>query len=282
MGKKKKIVTTTTTEEIIETNEKTLIVCLLDRSGSMSGVITAAIEKFNEFLHSQQILPDRADMTIALFDDQYELLYENVNVKDVRFITRDQWTPRGMTRLNDAIGKTINTVKRDIQRLNKKDRPDKVLVVITTDGIENDSKEYTSHQVRNLISECEKEEFTFLYLAANQDAFAVGGQYGISKGNTFNFANTTSGNATMYNAVSAAATSYRGISTQSVNYSHMKKSLLTEDNLSGSGISPNNAGDISVTAGNSNLLINSGTNTANLPKTTTKVTTKTEETEEAK
>lgn len=227
MVKKKVVTTTTVTEEIIETNDKTLIVCLLDRSGSMSGVIGSAIEKFNEFLNSQQVLPDKTDMTIALFDDQYELLYENVNIKKVSPITKDQWYPRGMTRLNDAIGKTITTVKNDIQKLSKKDRPDKVLVVITTDGFENDSKEYTLDGVKKLIKGCENDEWTFLYLAANQDAFQVGTSYGISAGNTFTFSNTSVGNAVMYSAVSNATSSFRGASVGTSSYNKLKKNLLT-------------------------------------------------------
>ena len=227
MVKKKVVTTTTVTEEIIETNEKTLVVCLLDRSGSMTGVIGAAIEKFNEFLSGQQALPDKADITIALFDDQYELLYENVDIKKVSKLTRDQWNPRGMTRLNDAIGKTITTVKNDVQKLSKKDRPDKILVVITTDGFENDSREYTKDGIKKLIKDCEKEEWSFLYLAADQDAFQASAQYGISAGNTFNFSNTTAGNAVMYSAVADAATSYRSASVSGAGFSTLKKNLLT-------------------------------------------------------
>jgi uncharacterized protein YegL len=228
MVKKKVVTTTTVTEEIIETNDKTLIVCLLDRSGSMAGVISSAIEKFNEFLSGQQALPDKADMTIALFDDQYELLYENVNIKKVNPITKEQWYPRGMTRLNDAIGKTISVVKNDIQKLSKKDRPDKVLFVITTDGLENDSKEYTLNDIKSLIKGCENDEWTFLYLAANQDAFQVGTSYGISAGNTFTFSNTSAGNAVMYSAVHDASTSIRGASVGTSSYNYLKKNLLTK------------------------------------------------------
>lgn len=234
MGKKKIVTTTTTvTEEIIETNvnEKTLIVCLLDTSGSMAhnNAIDAAISKFNEFLNKQQLLPDRANMSVILFDDQYDVLYDNIDIKKIKPITKDEWHPRGMTRLNDAIGKTINNVKSDQNRLGKKYLADKIMVVITTDGLENDSQEYTTDGVKSLIKDCEKNEWTFLYLAANQDAFAVGSTYGISKGNTFNFLNTHAGNETMYATLDNATTRYRNMSVSSASFLQDKESLINEE-----------------------------------------------------
>jgi len=234
MGKKKVVTTTTTvTEEIIETNvnEKTLIVCLLDTSGSMAhnNAIDAAISKFNEFLNKQQLLPDRANMTVILFDDQYDVLYDNVDIKKIKPITKDEWFPRGMTRLNDAIGKTINNVKKEQNTLGKKYLVDKIMVVITTDGLENDSQEYTTDGVKSLIKDCEKNEWTFLYLAANQDAFAIGSTYGISKGNTFTFSNTRAGNEVMYATLDNATTRYRSMSVSSASFLQDKKSLISEE-----------------------------------------------------
>jgi uncharacterized protein YegL len=240
MGKKKIVTTTTTvTEEIVETNEKTLIACLLDTSGSMSGAIDGAIVKFNEFLNKQQLLPDRADMTVVIFDDQYDILYDNVDVKKVKPITKQQWHPRGMTRLNDAIGKTVNNIKNEQEKLSKKDRADKFLVVITTDGLENDSKEYTTDAIKSLIKDCEKNEWTFLYLAANQDAFAVGSTYGISKGNTFNFANNDVGNGIMYATLDNATTRYRSMSVSSASFLQDKESLIAEEEDKDSGLLQN-------------------------------------------
>jgi len=165
MAKKKVVTKTVVTEEII-TDEKTQIVCILDRSGTMSSIINTAIDGFNEYLNKQKQLEDDATITVALFDDQYDLLYDNVPIKEVEPFTKDVWYPRGMTALHDAIGKTIETVRGNHKKMKKKDRPDKVLVCIVTDGLENYSKEYNLNDIVKLTRECEADGWNFVYLYA--------------------------------------------------------------------------------------------------------------------
>ena len=123
MAKKTKKVTTTVvttvTEETVNvpTNEKTHIICILDRSGSMTGIMNASISGFNEFLGKQKALSDKATITVVLFDDQYQILYDNVDIKKAELLTSEVWFARGMTALYDAIGKTINTEKANLARL---------------------------------------------------------------------------------------------------------------------------------------------------------------------
>lgn len=215
--KVKKTTTTVVTEEIINTNEKTLIVCVLDRSGSMGSIIEDAIGGFNEFIREQKKLEDEATMTVALFDDKYELLYNNIPIPEVPEFTRETWSPRGMTALYDAIGKTINDVKHANSKLDKSDRPDKTLFCIITDGLENTSKEFKSGMVRTMIEECEKKlGWSFVYLAANQDAFNVGTSFGISTGNTFNFTTTTDGMSNVSTTLTNTSNYYRSNSAQDV------------------------------------------------------------------
>jgi len=230
MAKKKKITTTvtTTTEEIINvpTNEKTHIICILDRSGSMSSIISDSIGGFNTFLKQQKELPDEATLTVALFDDQYELLYDNIDIKKADELTNKIWIPRGTTALYDAIGKTINIEKTNFAKLGD-EKPSKVLVCIVTDGQENASREYNIDNVKKLIKKCEKDNWNFLYLAANQDAFDVGTSFGVSAGNTYTFNATSAGTTVMYNAVASTATSYRGMSSNDSNFGTLSKSLIT-------------------------------------------------------
>jgi len=229
--KRKKIVKTTITEEIIETpnyGEKTQIVCLLDRSGSMSAIINDAIGGFNEFIAEQKKLSDEATLTVAIFDTQYDLVYNNVNIKEVEKITRDTWSPRGMTALYDAIGKTINDVKNIHAEMKKKNRPDKVLFCVVTDGYENASQEYDNNAIRKMIKDCEKNDWSFIYLAANQDAFDVGTSFGISGGNTYNFMATADGASKMSMTLNNASVSYRSMSTGDVDFA-TKTSTLMDD-----------------------------------------------------
>lgn len=230
---KKKTTTKVTTEVTIEDykNEKTQIICILDRSGSMGSIINDAIGGFNTFLTDQQKEDTPATMTVALFDDQYELLYDNVDMKEVKEMTRNEWSPRGTTALNDAIGKTINTVKAEHKKMKKNERPDKVLVCIVTDGMENASKEYTNEDIKNLTKKYEKKNWSFVYLAANQDAFEEGTSRGFSGGNTFTYNNTSKGNEEMFGRMSYAATNLRSMSFMDVSYEDTVKNLVSDSDL---------------------------------------------------
>lgn len=220
---KTKTVVTTITEEI--TNEKTQIICILDRSGTMRSIIDDSIGGFNEFLETQKNLSDEATMTVALFDDRYELLYDNVDVKSVKEMTRNVWSPRGMTALYDAIGITINNVRAEHLKLGD-EKPAKVLVCIVTDGLENASKEYTLNSIKDLIGECEKDNWNFMYLAANQDAFSVGTSFGVSAGNTFTYKASTDGVKNMSMTMNEAAVTYRSMSTYSADFGTASKNLI--------------------------------------------------------
>ncbi len=256
MTKKIKKVTTTVTEEIVDvpSNEKTHIICILDCSGSMSNIMADSIGGFNTFLKKQKELPDEATITVALFDDKYELLYDNVDIKSARELTSDVWFPRGMTALYDAIGKTINNDKAKLAKLGK-EAPAKVLVCVVTDGQENSSKEYNRDQIKKLIKECEKEDWNFIYLAANQNAFEVGSSFGISASNTYTYTASAAGVHTMNATLDYAATSYRSMSTSDKDFKTMSKKLIdTDDNK------PEDSGNISISGtADSNTYIASNT-----------------------
>ena len=231
MAKKKKVTTVTTTVTTVTTeptNEKTQIVCILDRSGSMSSIMSDSIGGFNTFLKQQKKLPDEATLTVALFDDKYELLYDDVDIKKVKDITSKEWYPRGVTALYDAIGKTINNVKATHRKLGV-EAPAKVLVCIVTDGYENASKEYSLNDVEKLIKNCEKDDWNFIYLAANQDAFEVGRGFGISGSNTYTYTATLDGVANMSNTLNNASVMYRSMSSTDADFKVKSKSLIDDD-----------------------------------------------------
>jgi hypothetical protein len=232
MANKKKVTTVTTTvtkTEYVSTNEKTHIICILDSSGSMSSIMSDSIGGFNTFLKQQRELPDEATITVALFDsnNNYQILYDFVDIKNAKDLTSMEWYPRGMTALYDAIGKTINADKAKLERLGS-EAPAKVLVCIVTDGHENDSREYKLEDIKKLIKICEKDDWNFIYLAANQDAFAVGGGFGISVGNTFNYTASAAGVANMSATLNNASVSYRSMSSTDQNFKKMSKSLIDD------------------------------------------------------
>ena len=177
------------------------ILVIADRSGSMFSIRSDAIGGFNTFLKEQQAVKGKANFTLVLFDDQYEVPVKGVDIKQVEELTDKTFVPRGMTAMNDAIGKSLSEL------LDKS--PEKAIICILTDGAENASKEYTSEQVKELIKEAEGKDYQVTFLAANVDAFAAGGSLGISMNNTFAFAASAQGIHEAYATMSTRSTTYR-------------------------------------------------------------------------
>ncbi len=154
----------------------TEIAYILDRSGSMQPMQEPAVAAFNDFIKSQLDVPGDARLTLIQFDDAYEVPIAACPVQDVRELTAATYTPRGMTALLDAIGRTIKDIDRRLVALPETEKPGKVILAIFTDGQENASHEYTAKHISDLIRLYRDEKgWEFLFLAANQDAIASAG-----------------------------------------------------------------------------------------------------------
>lgn len=162
------------------------LVFILDRSGSMFGLEKDTIGGYNSMLQKQKEQSGDVFVTTVLFDDYYEMLYHHKNIKELSDMTEKEYFVRGSTALYDAIGKTIVNVDREQELAEKK--VDQVLFIITTDGMENASQEFTAKQVRDLIEKQKKEKkWEFLFLGANIDAEETAAQFGISKEKAVNY-----------------------------------------------------------------------------------------------
>ena len=127
------------------------LVFILDRSGSMGGLESDTIGGYNSMLSKQKNQKKgKIYVTTVLFDDEYELLHNQVSIEEMKPITEKEYYVRGSTALLDAIGKTIMQVKAN---QDKKENKDKVLFVIITDGLENASKEYRKELIKKMIEE---------------------------------------------------------------------------------------------------------------------------------
>lgn len=184
---------------IKNTTQPVEIVVIADRSGSMSSIKDDAIGGFNQFLKEQQELGDYVNLTLVLFDGQYEVPIKAEKITEVTELNSNTYVPRGMTALNDAIGKTLSMLN--------KSNPEKAIVCILTDGMENCSSEYTTDKIKSQIEEIKGRGWEVIYLAANQDAFSEGGARGIST--TKNFAATGVGVRSAYDSASTLTTNYR-------------------------------------------------------------------------
>ena len=163
-------------------------VVILDKSGSMGNMRKAAVDGFNETLNgikqSQQQYKDTQDhfITLTLFCDcGIENVYDKVSVKDVPELTMEDFEPCCNTPLMDAIGKTLTDVENHV-----KDIDDSLVVVtIITDGHENSSKQYNNAQVRTLIDRLKEKSWSFTFIGANQDSFAVARRLSITQARNF-------------------------------------------------------------------------------------------------
>ena len=181
------------------------LVFILDRSGSMTGLAADTIGGFNSLIDQQKKESGEAFVTTVLFDDEYIVLHDHVNIKDVNPMTTKEYFPRGMTALMDAVGKTINRIGERLSNTDESERPEKVMVVITTDGYENSSKEFTSGDVKRMIEhQREKYSWVFMFLGANMDAASEAKKIGIDSQLARTYTNSHVGVGTVYNAVSAS------------------------------------------------------------------------------
>ncbi len=178
--------------------DRTEIIFLLDRSGSMGGLETDTIGGFNGFVAKQRQMEGETRVTAVLFDDRYEILWNGVEAGAVK-LTEQEYYVRGCTALLDAVGKTILDVGHRLAKTPNDERPGKVIFVITTDGLENASREFTLAKVKELIAhQQEKYSWEFIFLGANIDVAREAGNLGISPDCTFAFTASEAGIGEMY------------------------------------------------------------------------------------
>ena len=166
----------------------TELVFILDRSGSMSGLESDTIGGYNAMLEKQKKEPGEAIITTVLFDDKYELLHDRINLKGIAPITDKEYFVRGTTALLDAVGKTINKIANVQKHTAEEERAEQVMFVITTDGMENASREFSYEKVRRMIEHQKtKYGWEFIFLGANIDAINTAGRFGIDKDRAVNY-----------------------------------------------------------------------------------------------
>ncbi len=183
------------------------IVCVIDRSGSMAAVADDAIGGFNSFLASQKELGE-ARFTLVLFDHDYQLIYNGEDLSSIPGLDHKSYVPRGTTALYDAIGRTIDQVGERFKY--SRNSPEKVIFVILTDGKENASTDYDREKVAQMIKhQQDKYSWEFLFLAANQDAFAEGQAMNIKTDNTAHYESSKAGTRGAYAAMEKMVSRHR-------------------------------------------------------------------------
>lgn len=198
---------------------KTMIVVILDRSGSMSALEAEVVSGVNSFLEEQRAVDKPASLAMVRFDSEaIERFRPMLAIRDVAALERREFKARSWTPLLDAVGATITEMEQDWKR----EQPDQAILVIATDGAENASKTFSKARVKEMIEARQASgKWAFIYLGANVDAFSEAGGMGINVANTAGYNATAAGIKSSYATVSASVGAMR------------MTGKLTADNLAG-------------------------------------------------
>ena len=199
----------------------TELVMILDRSGSMRGLEADTVGGFNSMIEKQKKEEGEAFVSVVLFDDREEVIYDRTDIGKVEPMTDAQYYVRGCTALLDAVGGAIHHIGNVHKYAREEDVPEKTIFIITTDGMENASRRYTYEKVRSMI-ERQKEKYRweflflgannrweFLFLGANIDAVKEASKFGIGATRAVNYEHDSVGTQLNYKVMSDVVGSAR-------------------------------------------------------------------------
>lgn len=191
----------------------TEIIFILDRSGSMESIRKDIIGGFSSFLEEQKKIPTDCKVSFYQFDTgnpRVETIYEQRILKEVPLLNMETFVPRGGTPLYEAIATVVQKVGERFANMPEEERPEKVLVVTITDGEENSSIGWTAKQIKQMIQhQEEKYKWEFVYLGANQDAWAVGDTMGVKSSSTLAYVASKGGTEALFMSLSSKTAAYR-------------------------------------------------------------------------
>ncbi len=188
----------------------TELVFILDRSGSMSGLEKDTIGGFNSLIEKQKQQEGKARVSVVLFDDTAEVIYDRKKLKKIEPMTEEQYYVRGCTALLDAVGGAIHHIWNLHKNMEDEKVPEKTLFIITTDGMENASRHYDYGQIKHMIERQKKRYgWEFLFLGANIDAISEAAKFGIKASRAVNFENDSAGQQLNYRVISDTVCAFR-------------------------------------------------------------------------
>ena len=188
---------------------KTELIFILDRSGSMGGLESDTIGGFNATISDQKKIDGETRVTTILFDNFFEVLHDRINLQDIAPLTEQDYFVRGSTALYDAVALGIRKIANVQKQTRKEGRADKVIMVITTDGYENSSRDTNAAMLHKMIDDCKKDGWEFLFLGADIDAQAAAGSIGIDSNRAANFVKDSQGVRVQYDSLNVAISAMR-------------------------------------------------------------------------
>ncbi len=211
----------------------TELVMIIDRSGSMNGLESDTIGGFNSLVENQRKEDGQALLSVVLFNEEAEVIYDRADLRSVCPMTEEQYAVGGCTALLDAVGGAIRHIGNVHKYAREEDVPEKTVFVITTDGLENSSREFTYERVREMIErQQERHHWEFLFLGANMDAVAEAARFGLNESRAARYEQDSEGTALTFKVISKACSSARrAADAKEMNGLFEGKSLLEEIRL---------------------------------------------------
>ncbi|MBP3937980.1 MAG: hypothetical protein IK955_01100 [Clostridia bacterium] len=201
-------------------NNTTELVFILDRSGSMAGLEADTIGGFNSMIEKQKKQDGKCYVSTILFDHETQVVHDRVELSSVRPMTENDYFVRGSTALIDAIGSSIHHIANIHKYARPEDVPQNTMFVITTDGMENASRKYSSSEVKKMIEkEKEKYGWEFIFIGANIDAVETAKHFGINSDRAVNYHADSKGTDVLYSTVSAAVSNMRACAPMQADWS---------------------------------------------------------------
>lgn len=201
-------------------NNTTELVFILDRSGSMAGLEADTIGGFNSMIEKQKKQDGKCYVSTILFDHETQVVHDRVELSSVRPMSENDYFVRGSTALIDAIGSSIHHIANIHKYARPEDVPQNTMFVITTDGMENSSRKYSSSEVKKMIEkEKEKYGWEFIFIGANIDAVETAKHFGINSDRAVNYHADSKGTDVLYSTVSAAVSNMRACAPMQADWS---------------------------------------------------------------
>ncbi len=205
---------------------KSEVIIVIDRSGSMQSIKTDIEGGLKTFIDKQKLEQGECFVSLYSFDDTTEKVFECKDIKEVKQILVE---PRGSTALFDALGKAINEVGERLNKTDESERPEVVIFLALTDGGENASKEFKNDQIKEMIKTQETVfNWKFVYLGANQDAFASGQRYGFSGSTSMTYGTDTKSIIGTFDVLVSGVSCMRAAPAQSYSFSPEQRAAANQ------------------------------------------------------
>lgn len=204
----------------------TLLVLVVDRSGSMQSIRSDMEGGIKRLLEDQRREPGKCFVTLAQFDTEFDLLWNAVPVAEV---TEYELVPRGSTALLDAIGRTIGYVQDYLDKLPLHHKPDHVIFAVVTDGLENSSREWSRAKVMAAVKDRSDAGWHFTFLGANQDAIQEGAQVGVAAHAAMTYAPVPGAVAGAMSSLSASVKRVRRGAGSALTYTDQERKAASGD-----------------------------------------------------